>query len=145
MAPASPPPLGAYCVQRAAAGPGQAVLPAVPRFPAPVPRQTSPTTGEEVGEMDEGKKSWLSHRLPTAHLRPSGAAQTLWGAARRTRASGAGSPSRPAARCRVGELGKPGKQPPSPPLANPYPASRWRGGRRRLLYIIAGGQVGCFF
>lgn len=67
------------------------------------------------------KKSWLSQRLPTPHLRPSGATQTLSGAARRTQASGAGSLLRPAARSWVGELGKPGKQPSNPPLANPFP------------------------
>lgn len=73
--------------------------------------------------MDREKKSWLSQRLPTPHLRPSGATQTLSGAARKTQASGSGSLSRPAARSWVGELGKPGKQPPSPPLANPFPAT----------------------
>lgn len=97
--------------------------------------------------MDRGKKKkvGLSQCLPTLHLRPSGATQTLAGADRRTQASGAGAASRPVARSWVGELGKPGKQQPSPPLANPFPRyAPWRSGRRRLLYIIAGEQVGCF-
>lgn len=71
--------------------------------------------------MDREKKVGLSQRLPTPHLCPSGATQTLERAARRTQTSGARSPSSPAARSWVGELGKPGKQPPSPPLANPFP------------------------
>lgn len=71
--------------------------------------------------MDRGKKVGLSQRLPTPHLHPSAATQIFAGAARRTQESGAGSPSRPEARSWVGELGKPGKQRPSPPLANPFP------------------------
>lgn len=73
------------------------------------------------GRNGQGKKSWAEPTRPHSPPPPLPATQILAGAARRTQESGAGSQASPTARSWVGELAKQGKQPPSPPLANPFP------------------------
>lgn len=124
--------------------PGSGCAPRCPLLPLPRPSPDLSHDRGGSGRNGQGKKSWLSQRLPTPHLRPSRATQTLSGAARRTQASGAGSLSRPAARCWVGELGKPGKQPSSPPLANPYPATP-PAQRAEAIPLYNRGRAGWLF
>ncbi|XP_014651432.1 PREDICTED: formin-like protein 5 [Ceratotherium simum simum] len=141
-APASAPRAPTVCSARPA-GPGQAVLALVPSSPAPVPRRTSPTTGEEVGETDR-EKSWA--RPPPPHSPPP----ALPGHAD----PGGSGPQDPGVRGRVpvppsgprlgGGTRRAGKTTAPPAPRQPLPPLRpWRSGRRRLLYIIAAGQVGC--
>lgn len=118
--------------------------PLVPSSPSPVPRRTSPTTGEEVGEMDR-EKSWVEPKPPHSPSLPL-----------RSHADpGASGPQDPDVRGPVpvqpsgpqlgGGTRKAGKTTAQPAPRQPLPPLRpWRSGRRRLFYIIAGRQVGCF-
>lgn len=135
----------AYCVQRAVGrgGSGSSHC-SSPLPPPPSPAGPLPRPGRKW-EKWTGKKSWAEptppHSPPSplpSHADPCG-----------------NEPRDLSVRCRVSvppsgpQLGggtrKAGKTTAQPAPSQPLPPLRpWRSGQRRLLYIIAGGQVGCF-
>lgn len=141
----SQPSPGAYCVQWAAGREGQAVLTACPPLPpppfpaGPLPRpgrKWEKWTGEE--KLGRANASPLPTSTPPSHADPGGSGPQDPGVRGRV-------PGQPHGPQLGGGTRKAGQTTAQPAPRQPLPPLRpWRSGRRRLLYIIAAGQVGCF-
>ena len=141
----SQPSPGAYCVQRAAGRAGSGCShPSSPPPPPPSPAGPLPRPGRKW-EKWTGKKSWAEPTPPhspppplPSHADPCGSGPQNPGVRGR-------DPVPPSGPQMGGGTWKAGKTTAQPAPRQPLPPLRpWRSGRRRLLYIISGGQVGCF-